>query len=278
MIKLKYTLISAILPLLFLLFWHGMSLHVDNPRALPTITAVLDLLLHPGESLIGVGSLLRNTYISLLRVLLGYLLAVALALPLGIIIGYSRTGERLLLPFLSFFRSVPPLAWVPLVLAWCGIASVATLLHISVGQGSYVLLNNLRLSMVIIIFLGAFFPILSNVIYGIKDVRQTLLQAARSMGANRWQIIRKIYFPHALPAICTGLQVGLGTAWMCLICAEMLPGSIAGVGYLISHAYQVTRIDVVVAGIVTISIVGFVLDAGFQLINNKCFQWQTRGK
>ena len=276
--KFKYTWLSFILPILFLLFWHGMSIKVANPLALPTIGGVLDLLLHPTESVIGVGSILKNTYISLLRVACGYLFAVLLALPLGIIIGLNSFNERLLLPFLSFFRSVPPLAWVPLVLAWFGIASLASVLHLKVGQTGYLILNNMRISMIIIIFLGAFFPVLSNVIFGIRNVRKTLIDAARSMGANTCQMIIKILLPAALPAVFTGLQVGLGTAWMCLICAEMLPGSISGIGYMISHAYQVTRIDVVIAGIVAISIVSTIIDGLFTKINRKAFKWQSQSK
>ena len=272
----KNILISAIFPVLFLLFWHFMARHMGNPRVLPPMQDVLDLLLRPNENLIGVGSLLRNTSVSLLRVLMGYTVAVIVAIPLGVFIGYHRLGERLLLPFLSFFRSIPPMAWVPLVLAWFGISSVATLLNIPPGPGAYVLLNSLRLSMTFIIFLGAFFPILSNVVFGIKDVSQTLINAARTMGATNFQIIRKIYLPHASPAIFTGLQVGLGTAWMCLVSAEMLPGSIAGVGFLISHAYQVTRLDVVMAGIATISIVSFTLDIGFRVLSRRLFRWKQQ--
>lgn len=132
--------------------------------------------------------------------------------------------------------------------------------------------------MIIIIFLGAFFPVLSNVIFGIRNVRKTLIDAARSMGANTCQMIIKILLPAALPAVFTGLQVGLGTAWMCLICAEMLPGSISGIGYMISHAYQVTRIDVVIAGIVAISIVSTIIDGLFTKINRKAFKWQSQSK
>jgi len=275
---LRLVLVSLILPLLFLFFWHGMSLHVDNPRILPSIPTVWGLLTNPTQNLIGVGSLLNNTGISLLRVFVGYILAAVVAIPLGVVIGYSKSANRLLLPFLSLFRSVPPMAWVPLVLAWFGITSLATVLNIPPGPGAFVVLNNLRLSMAFIIFLGAFFPILSNTVHGIKEVRETLVKAARSMGATDWQIVRKVHLPHAAPSIFTGLQVGLGTAWMCLVCAEMLPGSIAGLGYLISHAYQVTRLDVVIAGMVTISLVGFLLDFGFLMLGKRLFKWQTRGE
>lgn len=267
---------SCILPILFLLFWQFMTGRVNNDMVLPPISQVVNILLHPTEKLIGVGSILYNTYISLLRVLCGYLCAALLAVPLGVIIGYNKRNERLLLPFLSVFRSIPPMSWVSLVLAWFGIASLATLFGIPVTAGVYKVANNIRLTMVFIIFMGSFFPILTNTIYGVQTVKKTLLDSARAMGAGTGQLIKKVYLPHALPSVFTGLQVGLGTAWMTLICAEMLPGSVAGIGYMISHAYQVTRVDVVIAGMISIGIVGFLIDLLF-VIGARClFKWQRR--
>ncbi len=265
-----------ILPILFLVFWHTMAVRTGNSLVLPDISDVLEILLHPTDKLIGVGSLLYSTYVSMLRVLCGYVVAVFLAVPLGIIIGYNKRNERFLLPFLSIFRSIPPVAWVSLVLAWFGIASLATVFGVPLTAGAYKIVNNMRLTMIFVIFVGAFFPILSNTIYGMQTVRKTLLDSAKSMGANTWQLRTKVYLPYALPAIFTGLQVGLGSAWMTLICAEMLPGSVAGVGYMISHAYQVTRVDVVIAGMVSIGFVGFLIDQIFVIASRHLFKWQRK--
>ena len=140
----------------------------------------------------------------------------------------------------------------------------------------YKIFNNMRLTMIFIIFVGSFFPILSNTIYGMQTVRKTLLDSAKSMGATTVQLLTKVYLPHALPSIFTGLQVGLGSAWMTLICAEMLPGSVAGVGYMISHAYQVTRVDVVIAGMISIGLVGFLIDQIFVIASKYLFKWQRK--
>jgi len=271
-------LLSAIVPMLFLLFWHSRAIGIDNPLRLPPISNILDIMLNPMENVIGIGSIWRNTYISLIRVLLGYTVAALVAVPLGIIIGYSRVAKRMLLPFLSFFRSIPPIAWVPLVLAWFGITSAATILGVAITHPSFLILNNLRISMLAIIFLGAFFPILNNTIFGIESVRKSYVDAVRSMGAGPVALITKVYIPHAMPTIFTGLQVGLGTAWQTLVGAEMLPGSIAGLGFMITHAYQVMRIDVVISGMVSISIVGAILYAASHVIGNLCFKWKTQGK
>lgn len=267
-------LVPIILPVLFLASWQIFAIEVDNKIILPSLGSVAKIILNPRENLIGIGSIYRNTYVSLIRVMIGYILAIFLATPLGVLIGYSKKADTILSSFLNLFRPIPPLAWVPLVLAWFGITSLATIFKIDIYNPNYSLLNGIKLSMIFIIFIGAFFPILTNTIYGIRTVKKTLIDSALTLGAREIDIFIKVLFPAALPSIFTGLRVGLGVAWMCLISAEMLPGSIAGVGYMITHAYQVTRIDIVISGIVAISIVGSLLDYGFQFIEKKYFKWQ----
>ena len=218
------------------------------------------------------GSLTLNVAISLVRVLTGYLLAVCVAVPLGIVMGYYGTVFRLLNGFLALFRPIPPLAWVPLVLAWFGVASLATFLGVQRGP-AYLYLNNLKFLMVFIIFIGAFYPVLTSAIHGVMGVRSTLLDSARVMGANEWDIFRKILLPASSPSIVNGMRIGLGVAWMCLVSAEMLPGSLSGVGYLITHAYTLARTDIVIAGMISIGVIGALLDLFFRLIEDRKFVW-----
>lgn len=267
-------ILPMILPVLFLIGWEISAGIIDNRITLPSVSSVAKIVLNPRENLISIGSLYRNTYVSLIRVMIGYILAIIFATPLGILIGYSKMADRILSSFLNLFRPIPPLAWVPLVLAWFGIRSLATVFKVDIYHPNYSLLNGIKISMIFIIFIGAFFPILTNTIYGIRSVKKTLIDSALTLGASEIDIFTKVLFPGALPSIFTGLRVGLGVAWMCLISAEMLPGSIAGVGYMITHAYQVTRIDIVVSGIVAISIVGAIFDFGFQMVEKKYFKWQ----
>lgn len=107
-----------------------------------------------------------------------------------------------------------------------------------------------------------------------QNVRTTLVDAVGVLGADKWQIISKEVLPSAAPQIFTGLRVGLGVAWMCLVSAEMMPGSISGIGYLITHAYTVAQTDVVIAGMITIGITGVLIDSIFILIGNRAFNWQ----
>lgn len=261
-----------IIPALFLTGWHWAAKSVQNEVILPGIGQVTDLLRYPTQSLISMGSLAANIGISLVRVVAGYLLAVILAVPLGIMMGYYRSAFKLLNGFLSLFRPIPPLAWVPLILAWFGVASFASLFKIESGA-AYIFLNNLKFSMIFIIFIGAFYPILTSSIHGVSGVRRILLDSARVLGASRRDLFRKILLPAAAPSIVNGMRIGLGVAWMCLVSAEMLPGSLSGVGYLITHAYTMARTDIVIAGMVGIGVVGASLDFVFRLWEEKKFAW-----
>lgn len=264
---------SLVVPMLFLALWSSLASYTRNDIILPPVTQVLGLLVHPSTDLISMGSLVTNILVSLARVLAGYFLAVMIAVPLGVIMGHYGSVFNLLNGFLGLFRPIPPLAWVPLVLAWFGVASLATVLGLKLGTW-YVYLNNLKLSMIFIIFIGSFYPILTSSIHGVRNVKKTLLDSARVLGASECSIFLKVVFPASAPSIITGMRIGLGVGWMCLVSAEMLPGSISGVGYLITHAYTVARTDIVIAGMISIGIIGAVMDLVFRYLEDKKFGWQ----
>ncbi len=264
-------------PLSFLLLWSFAAVIINNAVILPTVSEVADLLAAPTKGLISMGSLLSNVLVSLLRVLMGYIVAVALAIPLGILMGTYGRVYSMLNNFLSLFRPIPPLAWVPLVTAWFGVSSLAGPLGLEQGQW-YIYLSNLKFSMLFIIFIGAFYPILTSTIYGVKNVHQTLIEASRVLGADEWTIFRKVVLPAAMPSIVTGLRIGLGIAWMCLVSAEMLPGSLSGIGYLITHAYTLASTDIVIAGMVCIGVVGAFMDLIFRYVEEKKFTWQRTSR
>lgn len=261
------------MPVSLLLLWHGLTDIVDNPIILPGVRSVMDIFLHPFDELLGIGSLAENIIISLARVLTGYVTALLLAVPLGIAMGYYKTARTLLNTFLGLFRPIPPLAWVPLVLAWFGVSSIATLAGFEEGTW-YLYLTNLKLSMIFIIFIGAFFPIVTSSIHGVRAVKRALIDSARVLGATQRDIFVKILLPAAAPSIVTGMKIGMGVAWMCLVSAEMLPGSLAGVGYLITHAFTVARTDVVIAGMISIGAIGALMDYGFRRFESLKYRWQ----
>lgn len=266
-------LLPCTAPLLVLVLWEVIAVDLKNDVVLPTVGQVWAIFMHPAADLLRLGSLLQNLGMSSLRVFCGYTAGIVLALPLGILMGHNEKVNRFMTPLVEILRPMPPLAWIPLILAWFGVSSFATMLGIEEGEW-YVFFNNIKFSMLIIIFIGAFFPILLNTVYGVKSVRSTLIDSARVLGASNRDIFLKILLPGAAPSIVTGMRLGLGVAWMCLVAAEMMPGSISGIGYVITHAYIVARTDIVIAGMVSIGAIGLALDAAFRYFEARCFAWQ----
>nr|WP_321501105.1 ABC transporter permease [uncultured Dethiosulfovibrio sp.] len=273
----RYSLNRFILPILapigLIILWQVASIKVQNEVVLPSVPQVAAVLSRPNDDLLRMGSIVANLWVSFFRVMGGYLLGLLLALPVGVLMGHYRTVNRLLGSLVEMLRPMPPLAWIPLVLAWFGVASLATTVGVEEGAW-YPLLNNIKYSMLFIIFIGSFFPMLINTVHGVSGVRSTLVDSARVLGASERDIFLKILLPAAAPSIVTGMRLGLGGAWMCLVAAEMMPGSISGVGYLITHAYTVARTDIVMAGMISIGMIGIVIDGTFRFFEDRYFSWQ----
>lgn len=246
---------KLILPIAIIIIWEAMALYVHNPFVLPTLESILSVLLMPTADLLGSGSLLENARVSLFRVALGFVIAALLAVPLGVAMGRWDDFKEISEGLISALRPVPPLAWVPLAMAWLkiGLASV-----------------------VFIIALGAFFPILLSTMQGVRGVKRSWQEAVWMMGANDADLIAKVILPGSAPEIWTGMRVGFGIAWMCVVAAEMLPGTSSGLGYLIMYAYGWGQIQVVVAGMVAIGLLGILIDRFFMGVERRWFSWRAR--
>jgi len=244
---------KIIMPLIGLVLWELLAIWLNNPVVLPPVEDVIKVLINPQLSILGTGTLIENTLISIKRVLAGFVVAGIVGIPLGIFMGYFPTVMDLFDTVIELLKPIPPLAWVPLALAWFGIGET---------------------SMLFIIFIGAFFPILINTIAGVKGVPKILVETAQTLGAKEKDILLKVIIPASSPSILTGLRIGAGIAWMCVVAAEMLPGSSAGLGYLIMYAYSLSRMDVVIASMIVIGIIGLTLDRGLRYIEDRYFRWR----
>ncbi|CAB3287345.1 Binding-protein-dependent transport systems inner membrane component [Methanocaldococcus lauensis] len=256
-LSLKEVILKIVSPICAIILWEILAIYVNNPVILPRVEDVVNVLLHPFNGILGTGSLIENTIVSIKRVLSGFLLASIISIPLGILMGYFTLVNNLLDTLIELLRPIPPLAWVPLSLAWFGLG---------------------EMSMIFIIFIGAFFPILINTISGVKSVPKPLIEAALTLGAKEKDILIKVVIPASSPSILTGLRVGAGIAWMCVVAAEMLPSSNAGLGYLIMYAYSLSRMDVVIACMIIIGLIGLILDRGLRYIEDKYFVWRKMMK
>lgn len=268
-------LLSVLIPVLFIIGWHYLAISLNREAILPKPMTVLDHFMNPAQNFLGLGSLFRNIGYSLARLLTGYLISALIAVPLGLLMGYYPTVRLLFENFINLFKPIPPIAWQPLVLGWFGIRSIGTLLDLDYGQ-TFVMLDNLKLSMIFIIGLGAFFPIILNTMFGVINVPRRWIESSLVLGAKPRDIFTKLLLPAAGPNIINGLRMGLNTAWVCLVSAEMLPGSMIGVGYFITHAYELTRIDLVITGMILIGLTGWLMDYGFRILIKNYFAWNSK--
>jgi len=187
------------------------------------------------------------------RVFQGFLLAAAVGIPLGLFVGWNRLVARLVDPSIQLLRPVPITAWLPFAIAVFGIYDASALFLIG---------------------LGAFYPIVVNTTHGVRDTNLLLLRAARMMGAGESTILTKVVFRSALPSIFTGLRLGIGIAWTAVIVAEMIAVK-SGLGYVLWDAYYVGRMDICVATMLSVGLLGFVSDRALQLLANFVLRWRT---
>jgi taurine transport system permease protein len=187
---------------------------------------------------LGNGSLLKHVTESSIRLILGFIAGAGVAIPLGIAMGMNRNIGRFFDPLVNLFQAIPGLAWVPLAILWFGLGYKAV---------------------TFIIFTSVFFPVLFSTLMGVRLVPQTLINAALTMGATRWQVVRSVIVMGALPSLITGLRIGVGYGWRSLVGAEMIAAT-AGLGFLVFDARQYLRSDVVIMGMLTMGILWVGMD------------------
>jgi sulfonate transport system permease protein len=237
------------LPLAVIAAWQGAYLAGVRPVLLPSPATVATTFWELAAS----GELGHHLAVSLGRVLEGFGIASALALPLGIGIGMSRTLDRATDLLIQLIKPIPPIAWIPLAILWFGIGEQPK---------------------IFIIALGAFFPVLVNTIDGIRQTDWRYVELARVLEVPRWRFVMQVVLPGALPAIMTGLRLGLMLGWICVVAAELIAAS-SGVGYLIMDARQLSQTDVVLVGMFTIGAMGKLLDSLLRLLERRLIVWRS---
>ena len=264
---------GVILPTAAVVLWHFAS--KTGSTVVPTVGEVLDVLIHPLRSPPNIDSpsLLSNVAISVFRVLIGYVAAIATAVPLGLAVGHSERVRRAVMPTVELLRPVCPIAWLPLAIIVFGFASIGSLLW---GEDvwRHGFLGQVQLAMVVIIWWGAFFPILLSSVHGVEVVRTLYVEEARILGANRRQVFFHVVLPSALPTVLTGMRVGLGIAWMVIIAAEIFPGTRSGLGYMITTSHQVAQYEYAFACIIVIGLIGLLLNVFLGAAASRLGHWQ----
>ena len=232
-------------------WWAVTASGMIEPLFLPPPSAVLQkgwLLATSGYM---DSTLWQHLAASLRRIGLGLGFAVLTAVPVGIAIGANRIARGILDPVIEFYRPIPPLAYLPLIVIWCGIG---------------------ELSKVLLIYLAIFAPIAIATATCVRTVDPAKLRAAQSLGASRAQLIRHVILPSALPDILTGVRIGLGVGWSTLVAAELIAAT-SGLGFMVQSAAQFLVTDVVVLGILVIALIAFAMEMGLRALQRRLVPW-----
>lgn len=254
--KLSVTWLTTLSVLIVVLaLWELASLlRLFPPVALPSPGAVWDAFVALFTVGYGGHTIWLDIGISALRVAIGFLGAVVIGVPLGLLMARTDLIFRIVDPFLQFIRPVPPLAYIPLLVVWFGIGELPKILLILVGT-------------IPVIIIGT--------ISGVKATPPLRLAVARTLGATRRQIFNYVILPSALPEIFTAARVGIGVAWSCLVAAELIAAD-QGLGWLVQYAGQALQVAVVIAGIIVIGILGYVMELLIRLVENRTVPWRGR--
>lgn len=185
--------------------------------------------------------------------------AALTAIPVGLMMGMSRIARGVFDPPLEFYRPIPPLAYLPLAVVWFGIGE----------------LTKVFVTKVFVIYLAIFAPMALNARAGVRSMALEQIQAAYSLGATRWQVIRHVILPGAMPEILTGMRIGLGFGWTTLVTAELVAAQ-AGLGAMIQQASDFLVSDVVVMGIVVIGAIAYLFDLAMRYLELKLTPWKGR--
>ena len=263
--KIAEMLHGFLVPIVLLALWQWLSSQaIVNPQILPAPTRVLAKwweYLMPAQAYdpatsgylawIFSGEMIHDAYASMYRVTVGFFAGAILALPLGLMMGANDRVYKLFNPLIQILRPIPPIAFIPLSILWFGLGNPPA---------------------IFLIVIGAFFPILMNTIAGVRNVDGIYIRAARSLGAGQATMFLRVILPAATPYILAGMRIGVGTAFIVVIVAEMIAVN-NGLGYRILEAREFFWSDKIIAGMFTIGLLGLAIDTGMNRLNNHLLKW-----
>lgn len=247
-------MLSVIGILGFLIIWQVITMTgIVGSRYLTTPMKIANLFItkltdpNPDGAVIGV-----NIVSSLTIALSGFGLAIAIGVPLGLLMGWYKGFDSFMRPLFEIIRPIPPVSWIPLTIVWLGIGLKAKAL---------------------IVFFAAFVPCLINAYTGIRQTSEVLKNVAKTCGASNFTIFWKIGIPSSMTLTFAGIKVAIGNAWATLVAAEMLASS-SGLGYMILMGRQFGQVDLVILGIVVIGVIGTIITIFIGMLENKVLGWK----
>jgi taurine transport system permease protein len=248
-------LISAISALCLIGFWSFATwAGWIKPLFLPSPLAIFNKFIQVSTEGFADRTLLQHTWISVLRVFGALILACATAIPVGLAMGMSRVMRGIFDPPIEFYRPVPPLAYLPLMIVWFGIGELAK---------------------VLLIFLSIFAPVAIGTRSGVRSTSIEQVHAAYSLGATPWQVLTQVILPAALPEIITAVRIGMGVGWTTLVAAEMVAAT-SGIGFMVLSASQFLQTSTVIMGIFIIAAIAYAFDLLMRFLERRLVPWKGR--
>jgi NitT/TauT family transport system permease protein len=241
----RFNVASAVLGLAF---W-GLLSHLKL-AGLPGPVEVF----HRATQLIANGSLFHDAIASIRRVLIGFLLGTLIAIPVGFLMGWYTWARGLMEPYVQFFRTIPPLAMIPLAIVFLGIGEVPK---------------------VFVITLAAFLVSVISTYQGVVSVDKILINAARVLGADDADVFRRVVIPASTPFILVGMRTGLGAAWSTLVAAELIAAQ-EGLGHRMQQAQVYYDLETIFVALITIGVTGLIMDRGLLWMDRRLSSWQER--
>ena len=240
---------ALLLPAAILLLWQAVTaLGIYRPHQLPPPTAVVATAIDMAQG----GLLWQHVATSVGRVLLGFLLGATVATLLAVVVGLSRTVERMVDPTIQAIRTIPSLAWVPLLLLWMGIDEAPKITLIAIGSA---------------------FPVYLSLVAGIRDVDRKLIEVGMMYGLRGFSLAREIVVPASLPYLLVGLRSGLGQGWLFLVAAELIAAS-RGLGFMLTDGQNLSRVDIVLTAIVALALLGKLSDGLLKAVERRLLAWR----
>ena len=249
------TLISAVTVVaLVALWWLASHLRWLPPLFLPTPEVVFQRLYESAAGELTDAPLAEHFGWSMFRVFTAFIAACVTAIPIGVAMGVSRVLRGIFDPPIEFYRPLPPLAYLPLIVIWFGID---------------------ELSKIQLIYLACYAPLAMSARAGVRSVSQEQIHAAYSMGATKWQVIWHVVVPAAMPEILTAMRIAIGFGWTTLVAAEMVAAN-KGLGQMVLNASNFLRTDIVIMGIIVIGVVAYLFDLLMRYVERVVVPWKGK--
>ncbi|MGP1397663.1 MAG: ABC transporter permease [Inquilinaceae bacterium] len=245
--------VATVVAVLFLWFLLTSATGTIDPNRFPSPPQFLAALQQMTTVGYAGGTLISHTLQSLWLVVTGFLVAVAVGVPLGFAMGYDKRIEAFFNPIFLLLRPIPPLAWIPLAIVWLGLTDASKMM---------------------VIFVSAFVPSVINTFTGVRNVDRTLVEAARVHGAGRERLLGEVYLPAALPMIFTGLRLSLQASWTTLVAAELV-GAFLGLGRVLSIAYRDINTAMILVAMIAIAIAGALTTKLLAAAERRVIRWRT---